>query len=429
MGISHDAAPACTVGRGPRSAPGRDIGALFRRHGQAYRRTHALGLTERRALRDISVCRTGALGGHRDVCRRCGHERSVYNSCRNRHCPKCQALRQARWVAARMQRALPVRHFHVVFTLPAELRPLVRAHEAVLLDLLFAAASETIIQLGLDPKRLGALVGVTGVVHTWGRNLSFHPHLHCIVTGGGLGPDGAWVDSPERYLLPVKVLAKLFRGKFLDGLARLFTDGKLVQAPCARHIVADLADAAVFARLKDTLYKKDWVVYAKAPFRNPGALFRYLGLYTHRVAISNRRLLHVDDQEVVFRTRDKQLCRLAPLEFMRRFLQHVLPRGFVKIRHFGLLSAGNVNTKLVAARADVERRETERRRHCQPDAADHAATQVSSSPGTVPVDWQDLFQQLTGIDLGLCPDCGGPLMTEPLSDDPIASARAPPPLP
>jgi Putative transposase/Transposase zinc-binding domain len=425
MGISHDAAPACTTGRGPRSVLVRDVGALFRRHGQAYRRTHALGLTERRALRDISACRTGALGGHRDVCGRCGHERSVYNSCRNRHCPKCQALRQARWVAARMQRALPVRHFHVVFTLPAELRPLVRAHETLLLDLLFAAASETIIQLGLDPKRLGALVGVTGVVHTWGRNLSFHPHLHCIVTGGGLGSDGVWVDSPERYLLPVKVLAKLFRGKFLDGLARLFADGKLAQGPCARQIVAALADAAAFARLKDTLYKKDWVVYAKAPFRNPGALFRYLGLYTHRVAISNSRLLHVDDAEIVFRTRDKQVCRLAPLEFMQRFLQHVLPRGFVKIRHFGLLAAGNVNTTLVAARADIEQRDTDReRRRNVVDSA--VAIPPSPSPVTAPMNWRDLFQQLTGIDLGLCPDCGDPLTPEPLSDEPVPSARAPP---
>jgi hypothetical protein len=174
MGSGHDEAPACAAGRG--SSPARDIGAVFRRHEEAYRKGHALGAMERRALRDICVCRTGALGGHRDVCGDCGHERSVYNSCRNRHCPKCQALRQARWVAARMQRALPVRHFHVVFTLPAELRPLVREHEVALLDLLFAAASETILELGRDPRRLGALCGVTGVVHTWGRNLSLQSY-------------------------------------------------------------------------------------------------------------------------------------------------------------------------------------------------------------------------------------------------------------
>ncbi len=225
MKSAHDESPACAAGRGLSSA--RDIGKIFRDHGQAFQQTHALGAMERRALRDISVCRTGALGGHKDVCANCGDARVVYNSCRNRHCPKCQALRQARWVAARMERALPVRHFHVVFTLPAELRPLVREYKVLLLDLLFKAASETILALAHDAQRIGALVGVTGVVHTWGRNLIFHPHLHCIVTGGGLGADGAWVDSPEKYLLPVKVLGKLFRGKFLDGLNRLVADGKL----------------------------------------------------------------------------------------------------------------------------------------------------------------------------------------------------------
>ena len=414
MASGHDEAPACSARRGHSSA--RDLGALFRRHGEAYRKTHALGAIERRALRDISVCRTGALGGHRDVCGGCGHERSVYNSCRNRHCPKCQALRQARWVAARLQRALPVRHFHVVFTLPAELRPLVREHEPLLLDLLFAAASETIIELGRDPKRLGALCGVTGVVHTWGRNLSFHPHLHCIVTAGGLGPDGAWVDTAEKYLLPAKVLAAMFRGKFLAGLDRLFTDGKLAPGPRTMGLAVTLAQPAAFARLKEALYQKKWNVYAKAPFGNSGTLFRYLGLYTHRVAISNHRLLHVDDDEIVFRTRDQHVCRLPPLEFMRRFLQHVLPRGFVKIRHFGLLAAGNVNTKLAVARAALEQRQRGATAEAPP----------SSSVDIPALDWRALFLRLTGVDLGQCPDCGGDLVAEALIDTPRA-ARAPPP--
>jgi hypothetical protein len=416
MKSAHDESPACAAGRGASS--GRDIGALFRRHGDAYRRAHALRPMERRALRDISVCRTGALGGHRDVCARCGHERLVYNSCRNRHCPKCQALRQARWVAGRMERALPVRHFHVVFTLPAELRPLVREHEYLLLDLLFAAASETILQLGLDPKRIGALVGVTSVVHTWGRNLSFHPHLHCIVTGGGLGAGGAWVASPERYLLPVKVLGKLFRGKFLDGLTRLFDQGKLAPRPCTHQRVADLVEPAAFARLRNDLYKKDWVVYAKTPFRKPDALFRYLGLYTHRVAISNHRLLHVDDHEVVFRTRDHRVCRLAPLEFMRRFLAHVLPRGFVKIRHFGLYAAGNVNSRLAAARASIETSLSQPGENTSQPAAPPADKIVA-------LDWRALLKKLTGIDLGVCPDCGGPITDGPPVDG-KPSARAPP---
>ena len=373
---------------------------------------------ERRALRDISVCRTGALGGHRDVCGRCGHERIVYNSCRNRSCPKCQALEQARWVAARMQRALPVRHFHVVFTLPAELRSLVREHEALLLDLLFATAPETILELGRDPKRIGALLGVTGVVHTWARNLSFHPHLHCIVTGGGLGADGEWVDSPEKFLLPVKVLGKLFRGKFLAGLSRLFDAGKLAPGPRTKQAVADIVEPQAFARLHNALYEKDWVVYAKTPFRKPDALFRYLGLYTHRVAISNRRLLHVDDNEVVFRTRGKKVCRLTPLEFMRRFLLHVLPRAFVKVRHFGLYAAGNVNSKLVVARAWLEDRAR------QPSENAH---QLASPPAedVAALDWRALFQKLTGIDLDVCPNCGGAFTIEnPL--DSSQSARAPP---
>ena len=412
----HDKSLACAAGRGTSSA--RDIGKIFRDHGQAFRQTHPLGAMERRALRDISACRTGALGGHRDVCATCGEERLVYNSCRNRHCPKCQALKQARWVAERRKRALPVGHFHVVFTLPAELRPLVREYKSLLLDLLFEAASETILALGHDPKRIGALVGVTSVVHTWGRNLIFHPHLHCIVTGGGLGADGAWVDSREKFLLPVKVLRMVFRGKFLDGLARLFKEGKLKAGSRTPQVVANLVEPAAFARLKNALYEKDWVVFTKAPFRTPDALFQYLGLYTHRVAISNQRLLHVDDNEVVFRTRDKKVCRLVILEFIRRFLLHVLPRGFVKIRHFGLYAAGNVHSKLAAARTAIENRNHPPSENEQPLPAPPA--QTIDAP-----DWRALFQKLTGIDLGTCSNCGGPMLSRPLADV-CPSARAPP---
>lgn len=366
-------------------------------------------------MRDISVCRTGALGGHRDVCTGCGCEREVFNSCRNRHCPKCQALRQARWVSARMQRALPVRHFHVVFTLPAELREIVRGHEAPLLELLFAAASDTLLQLAGDPKRLGGLLGITAVVHTWGRNLIFHPHLHCIVSAGGLGSDQTWVESSEKHLLPVKVLRALFRGKFLDGLVRLFGQGKLAVTPRTPPRVAELLAPAAFARLKNTLYGKDWVVFIKAPFKKPDALFRYLGLYTHRVAISNRRILHVDDEHVRFRTRDNKTCELAPVEFIRRFLLHVLPRGFVKVRHFGLYAAGNVNSKLALARAAIQQQEVDR---------DHARPEPEVDSRTV-LDWRALFRQLTGIDLTACPNCGSRLESEPLPRSTV-SPRAPP---
>jgi hypothetical protein len=418
MSPLHGECPASAAGRGHSSA--RDIGALFRRHGDAFRKGHALGAMERRALRDISACRTGALGGHRDVCPNCGNAREVWNSCRNRHCPKCQALRQARWVSARMQRALPVRHFHVVFTVPAELRELVRAFEAPLLDLLFAAASESLLQLAADAKRLGGLLGITAVVHTWGRNLVFHPHLHCIVTAGGLREDRAWRDSSETYLLPVKALGALFRGKFLHGLDSLFRQGELAVTSRTPPRLADLLAPAAFARLKDELYRKDWVVFTKAPFKKPDALFRYLGLYTHRVAISNHRILRIDDDHVVFRTRDNKTCQLAPVEFIRRFLLHVMPRGFVKVRHFGLYAAANVNSKLAAARAAIERQATD----C--DSVQAALPTPPVPDQAVPPDWRTLFHQLTGIDLAMCPSCGSRLDSQPLSRR-GCSPRAPPP--
>jgi len=314
-----------------------------------------------------------------------------------------------------MQRALPVRHFHVVFTLPAELRELVRTHEVLLLDLLFDSAAQSLLQLGSDPKRLGALLGITAVVHTWGRNLIFHPHLHCIVSGGGLDRHQAWADSSQRYLLPVNALSNLFRGKFLDGLARLFDEGKLAISPRTPARVASLLQPAAFTRLISQLYGKDWVVYTKAPLRKPHALFRYLGLYTHRVAISNHRILHVDDDHVVFRTRDKKVCQLAPLEFMRRFLLHVLPLAFVKIRHFGLYAAGNVNSKLAVARAALEQQREDETTHTSPIATPDLAT----------LDWRELFHRLTGIDLGSCPNCCCPMTTAPLHQSAHPS-RAPP---
>jgi hypothetical protein len=311
-----------------------------------------------------------------------------------------------------MQRALPVPHFHVVFTLPAELRELVREHEALLLDLLFASASETLLQLAADSKRLDGLLGISAVVHTWGRNLIFHPHLHCIVTGGGLCRDQSWVESSEKFLLPVKVLSGLFRGKFLDGLAKLFQQGKLAVDLRTPDRVAGLLNPAGFARLKNDLYGKEWVVYTKPPFKKPDALFRYLGLYTHRVAISNHRILDVDDDHVTFRTRDKKTCQLTPVEFIRRFVQHVLPRGFVKVRHFGLYAAGNVKCKLAAARAAIE--------------GQAAPAQVPSPSPPIPApDWRDFFRQLTGIDLGERPHCGARLISKPLTN-PNQASRAPP---
>ena len=237
------------------------------------------------------------------------------------------------------------------------------------------------------------------------------------MTGGGLDAEGAWVDSYEKYLLPVNVLGQLFRGKFLAGLARLFDEGKLTISPRIPERVASLLEPAAFARLKDSLYGKNWVVFTKAPFKKPDALFRYLGLYTHRVAISNHRILDIDDDRVVFRTRDKKVCELEPLEFMRRFLLHVLPRGFVKIRHFGLYAAGHVNSKLAAARFAIE---------SQGDVSDTTPAPPSPEPVSTTLDWRDLFYKLTGIDLGACPNCGCALASRPLSHS-THGCRAPPP--
>jgi hypothetical protein len=263
--------------------PGRprfEVADVFRAHGETYRKSHALSGDQLKVMRAIELCRTKALGGHLDECPGCGFERPAYNSCRNRHCPKCQSLAQARWLERRLQHILPTHYFHVVFTIPAALRPLALANRKLLFDLLFAAASRTLLDLGDDPKHIGARLGVTAVLHTWTRKLTFHPHLHCIVTGGGLAPSGdAWVPSCRRFIFPVRVLGALFRGKFLDGLRRLRRQGALYYTGGA----ANLVDDDVFGQLLDRLYRTPWVVYAKRPFAGPDHVFRYLGRYTHRV--------------------------------------------------------------------------------------------------------------------------------------------------
>ena len=292
----------------------------------------ALTPEQHQVLGAIARCRTASLGGHVEVCLACGHERPICNSCRNRHCPKCQALAQARWVEARSERLLPVPYFHVVFTLPAELRAIAKLNRQLVFNALFQAASETLIELALDPKRLGARLGVTAVLHTWTRELDFHPHLHCIVTGGGFDAEtGRWVAGNPRHLLPVRVLGVLFREKLLDSLSRLERANKLClpEPPGQR-------DPQGFDRLMGQLHRKAWVVYAKRPFGGPEAVFRYLGRYTHRVGLSNRRLVSLDERGVTFRTKNGKALTLEPVAFLSRFVEHVLPSGFVKIRHYGL---------------------------------------------------------------------------------------------
>ena len=356
-------------------------------------------------MRAIEDCRTERLGGHLDVCAGCAFTRPAYNSCRNRHCPKCQALTQAAWIDKRMEYVLPTHYFHVVFTLPHELGALALRNRKPIFDLLFSAAARTLLELGKDEKRLGAQLGVTAVLHTWTRDLRFHPHVHCIVTGGGLAPLGdRWISSRPKYLFPVRVLSDLFRGKFLDGLARAYEHGELdLGGACS-----ELANPEAFAQLKDTLYRKNWVVYAKRPFAGPEQVFKYLGQYTHRVGISNHRLVSFDEHGVCFGTKNGKQVTVAPMEFIRRFLLHVLPDGFAKIRHYGLHASSNVHTKLAEAR-----------RHL---AANDKPVDTSPSQQT----WQEQHLALTGVDLTTCPRCGGEMRSHPLDYRPPHAASAVP---
>jgi len=303
----------------------------------------------------IEHCRTAALGGHVEACEDCGRQRIAYNSCRNRHCPKCQGAAARAWLAEREADLLPVGYFHVVFTLPAEVADIAAQNKAPVYDLLFRAASETILTIAADPKHLGARIGITAVLHTWGSALTYHPHVHMIVPGGGVAPGGQrWISSRPAFLLPVRVLGKLFRRLFLTGLIALQEAGRLAFFGSMAH----LADRGAFLRHLSPVRKKRWVVYAKPPFAGPEAVLAYLSRYTHRVAISNRRLIAFDETGVTFRYKNyrrdgadrQQVMTLAPHEFIRRFLLHVLPRGFHRIRHYGLLAGATRKASLEHAR-------------------------------------------------------------------------------
>jgi hypothetical protein len=327
-----------------RGRPKLRVNDIFRRHGEGFGADHVLTPGQHKVLRALIACRTAALGGHLEFCDACGFQRPAYNSCRNRHCPGCQAAASHEWLEQRLVRVLPTHHFHVVFTLPEELRPLALRNGAVVYDILLRAAAEALDVLGR--QRLGARLGVTSVLHTWTRAMLFHPHVHCVVTGGGLALDGSkWVPTPRGFLLPVAVLRKLFRGIVRRQLRVAYDAGKLdLGGECAA-----LAEPKVFARLLRSLFRKRWVVYSKPPFAGADRVFEYLGRYTHRVAISDHRLLALTDDAVTIRTKHGQQATIAPAEFIRRFLLHVLPGGFHKIRHTGLYAAANVHTKLVRA--------------------------------------------------------------------------------
>jgi hypothetical protein len=292
-------------------------------------------------LSAIERCRTEALGGHKDQCSRCGYQAISYNSCRNRHCPKCQTHARDQWLAARQRELLAVPYVHVVFTLPHELAPLALYNKKLLYDLLFRTSAASLLEIAADSKHLGAEIGFLSVLHTWGSNLLHHPHVHCVVPAGGLSPDHErWVRPRYPFFLPVKVLSRVFRGKFVSGLKQMFQKGAL----CLPGALQPLAQRKAFHAFLRTLFRHDWVVYAKRPFGGPEHVLHYLARYTHRVAISNHRLVSFDEGKVTFRWKDyahgnkSRLMTLAAEEFLRRFLLHVLPRGFVRIRFFGLLA-------------------------------------------------------------------------------------------
>jgi hypothetical protein len=324
--------------------PPVEVADIFRAVGRDFIEKSRRWLTWQhlKVLRAIEHCRTAALGGHVDCCSQCGHRAVSFNSCRNRHCPKCQVNARTKWVKLRANELLPVRYFHVVFTLPHELCPLALRNKRVLYELLFRTCSETLLEIAADAKHLGAHIGFLSILHTWGQNMLHHPHLHCVVPAGGLAPDRSSWKATRRadFFLPVRVLSVVFRGKFLEGLEHAFGNGQLSFCGNVQH----LADPKQFQRLLDRLSRKKWVAYAKAPFGGPEHVLHYLARYTHRVAISNHRLAGFDGDQVTFRWKDyahgnkKRKMTVSADEFLRRFLLHVLPGGFVRIRYFGFLA-------------------------------------------------------------------------------------------
>ena len=377
--------------------PTLEVADIFRGAGPAWRdaqRGH-LSVAQLKVMSAIETCRSAALGGHVLRCDGCGTDAIAYNSCRNRHCPKCQASAAQRWLEARQADLLPVEYYHVVFTLPAPLAALAYSNKAVIYGLLFEVAAETLIRIAADPKHLGARIGATLVLHTWGSALTHHPHVHGIVPGGGLSTDGArWIGCRPGFFLPVRVLSRLFRRRFLEELVRAHAAGRL-------HFYgehAPLADPAAFARWLAPLRRTEWVVYAKRPFAGPAAVLAYLSRYTHRVAIANSRLLDFDEHGVTFRWKDyravgrtrHKTMTLAAAEFMRRFLLHVLPAGFHRIRHVGLLANAARRQHLAIARTLLQQPAGE---PTAPLAVDSVAAPPSAPPPTF-----------------VCRHCGAPMI-------------------
>lgn len=371
-----------------------EVAHVLRRYGEAYRTEHdaSLSCAQRRVMQAIETCRTAALGGHRERCDTCEHQRISYNSCRNRHCPKCQSLARAEWIEHRRSELLNCQYFHVVFTLPAEIAAVANQNKAVVYNLLFQATADTLRTIAADPKHLGADVGFFAILHTWRQNLMHHPHLHCVVPGGGLSPDKQrWIACRRDFFLSVRVLSRFFRRRFLEMLEHAFDIGELKFFAA----LANLQNRNAFQQYLVQVRKKEWVVYAKPPFAGPEQVLDYVGRYTHRVAISNNRLLDMEDGRVRFRWKDyvdgnqQKSMTLTADEFIRRFLLHALPSGMQRIRYYGLL--GN-------------RHRTENLARCR-DALNMPPTRKKTDQPATPRDYRSRYEDLTGKSLHQCPSC------------------------
>ena len=374
--------------------PKLEVADVFRRYAEAYRQQHgaSLSVAQRRVMTAIEVCRTAALGGHLERCDQCGHERNAYNSCRDRHCPKCQSLARAQWIQDRQSELLNVPYFHVVFTVPEQMATIAYQNKEVVYGILFQATAETLKIIAADPQHLGAEIGFFAVLHTWGQNLQVHPHLHCVVPGGGLSPDGQrWVSCRPDFFLPVRVLGHLFRRLFLESLQKAFDSGKLQFFAALESFRQPEAFASLVARMKAC----EWVVYAKRPFAGPQQVLDYVGRYTHRVAISNNSLLDIEHGQVRFQWKDyrddgkMKTMTLSADEFIRRFLLHVLPNGFQRIRYYGLLGNRYRKEKLAQCRRLL--------------GMSPPSEQTNPSPAEK--DYRDRYEELTGNSLHQCPQC------------------------
>lgn len=364
--------------------PHLELADIFRNYGQIYMNNHKLCSQQYKAMRAIVACRTASLGGHISRCDKCKYELISYNSCRNRHCPKCQAMQKERWIDARTAELLPTEYFHVVFTLPHHLNPLAQGKPEIIYNLLFQTASETLLQFSSNPKWLGAKPSITMVLHTWGQKLDQHIHVHCIISGGGLTKNSQWIHAKKKFLFPIRALSKVFRGKYLEQLKLLLNNNKV-------FLPNDSTNKGSIQKFISLLYQKDWVVYAKPPFAGPEQVLNYLGRYTHRIAIGNQRLVNVQDNTVSFKWRDyadnsqQKIMLLSVNEFTRRYLLHVLPKGFQRLRHYGILANRYKSINLQQARIALN----------QPEIKPKTKEKIN-----------DLMLRLTGIDITSCPRCG-----------------------